>query len=92
MNLKQSIYGLLFIWCSIVSAQHNTTLYLIGDSTMANKSNPDVNPEHGWGQMLPNLVSDSLVISNHAVNGRSSKSFITENLHQILQYILKPSS
>ncbi|WP_405328998.1 rhamnogalacturonan acetylesterase [Leeuwenhoekiella sp. LLG6367-2.1] len=89
MNLKQSIYGLLFIWCSIVSAQDNITLYLIGDSTMANKSNPDVNPEHGWGQMLPNLVSDSLVISNHAVNGRSSKSFITEGRWQVVLDSLK---
>tara|TARA_R110002020_G_scaffold296658_1_gene512323 strand:- start:117444 stop:118220 length:777 start_codon:yes stop_codon:yes gene_type:complete len=59
-------------------AQEKPTLYLIGDSTMADKKDPDQNPEHGWGQMLPQLLTDEIRVENHAVNGRSSKSFITE--------------
>ncbi|MGA9589036.1 MAG: GDSL-type esterase/lipase family protein, partial [Salegentibacter sp.] len=69
----------LLILCSLtVSAQQKPTLYLIGDSTMADKKDPDVNPEHGWGQMLPELMTSEIKVENHAVNGRSSRSFIDE--------------
>lgn len=59
-------------------AQKKLTLFLIGDSTMANKENPDKNPEHGWGQVLPQYMTSGIEIQNHAMNGRSSKSFRTE--------------
>ncbi|MDN3594879.1 rhamnogalacturonan acetylesterase [Zunongwangia endophytica] len=59
-------------------AQKTPSLYLIGDSTMADKRDPEENPEHGWGQMLPELMTDNIHIENHAVNGRSSKSFLSE--------------
>ncbi|WP_223154562.1 rhamnogalacturonan acetylesterase [Aestuariibaculum sediminum] len=55
-----------------------TTIYMIGDSTMANKKNPETNPEHGWGQVLPEYVMDNVEVDNRAVNGRSSRSFLTE--------------
>ena len=54
------------------------TIYTIGDSTMANKKNPEVNPEHGWVQVLQQFFNDNVVVDNRAVNGRSSRSFITE--------------
>ena len=53
-----------------------TTIYLIGDSTMANKVKPDENPERGWGQVLPIFFNDNTIIDNRAINGRSTKSFI----------------
>lgn len=55
-----------------------TTIYMIGDSTMSDKKNPDTNPEHGWGQVLAQFFNKSIKIDNRAVNGRSSKSFIAE--------------
>jgi lysophospholipase L1-like esterase len=54
------------------------TLYLIGDSTMADKPDPAHNPERGWGQALPQFVDGGVTVDNHAVNGRSTKSFIAE--------------
>lgn len=63
---------------TLIMAQQKPTLFLIGDSTMANKENPDKNPEHGWGQVLPQFLTNGIEIQNHAVNGRSSKSFRTE--------------
>lgn len=72
----------------MVSAQQ-PTLYLIGDSTMADKKDPDKNPEHGWGQMLPELMTSAITIENHAVNGRSSRSFIDENKWKTVQNKLK---
>jgi lysophospholipase L1-like esterase len=52
-------------------------IFLIGDSTMADKPLID-NPEHGWGQMLPVFFSDNVRIYNHAKNGRSTRSFLYE--------------
>ena len=54
------------------------TIFLIGDSTMSDKPNPIENPERGWGQMLPQFFNENVTIKNFAVNGRSTKSFITE--------------
>jgi len=56
-----------------------TTIYCIGDSTMANKKDPDTNPEHGWAQVLQPFFKDNIIIENKAVNGRSTKSFLNEN-------------
>ncbi len=53
------------------------TIHLIGDSTVADKPLDD-NPERGWGQILPRYFDEKVVIRNHAVNGRSTKSFIDE--------------
>ncbi|MEH6405881.1 MAG: rhamnogalacturonan acetylesterase [Leeuwenhoekiella sp.] len=77
-DFRPFLAGICLLISTVIFAQQKPTLYLIGDSTMANKSDPTKNPEHGWGQMLPDLLNDSIVVSNHAVNGRSSKSFITE--------------
>ena len=54
------------------------TIFTIGDSTMANKKLDGGNPERGWGMMLPGFFSEDIRVDNHAANGRSSKSFITE--------------
>ena len=54
------------------------TIFMIGDSTMANKKIDGGNPERGWGMMLPGFFSEDIRVDNHAADGRSSKSFITE--------------
>jgi DNA sulfur modification protein DndE len=56
-------------------------IFLIGDSTMADKPLED-NPERGWGQMLPEFFSENVEVHNHAKNGRSTKSFIKEGRWQ----------
>lgn len=70
-------------------AQKKPTLFLIGDSTMANKENPDKNPEHGWGQVLNQFFTTGIEIQNHAMNGRSSKSFRTEGRWNTIEKQLK---
>lgn len=54
------------------------TIFMIGDSTMANKTLRGGNQERGWGQMLAGFFTDDVRVDNHALNGRSSKSFIDE--------------
>lgn len=55
-----------------------TTVYIIGDSTAANKDISNGKQERGWGMVLQGFFSEEVRIENHAVNGRSSKSFIDE--------------
>lgn len=76
--MKKLLLTFYIFFAALLFAQQKPTLFLIGDSTMANKENPDKNPEHGWGQMLPLLMTSGIEIQNHATNGRSSKSFRTE--------------
>ncbi|WP_343694551.1 rhamnogalacturonan acetylesterase [Flavobacterium sp.] len=71
-------YLILFVIISTSCLAQKTTLYTIGDSTMANKKDPDKNPEHGWAQVLQPFFNDNVVVVNKAVNGRSTKSFINE--------------
>lgn len=67
------------------------TIYLIGDSTCADKPLDD-NPERGWGQVFPNFFTSNVIIENHAVNGRSTKSFRTEGRWQKILDQLKPGN
>jgi lysophospholipase L1-like esterase len=55
-------------------------VFMIGDSTMANKP-PDL-PERGWGMAFAELFVDPTMVQNHAMNGRSTKSFIDEGRWQ----------
>ena len=52
-------------------------VFIVGDSTAAAKLS-EKRPETGWGEMFPSLFTQEVEFQNHAVNGRSSKSFIDE--------------
>lgn len=71
-------YLLIICLFSVACFAQKTTLYTIGDSTMANKKDPERNPEHGWAQVLQPFFTENIVVENKAVNGRSTKSFINE--------------
>ena len=77
MGMKNLLIVIVLL-VSLNATAQKPTIYLIGDSTMANKKNPEENPEHGWGQVLPEFFNDKISIDNRAVNGRSTKSFIDE--------------
>ncbi len=56
------------------------TIALIGDSTVATYDpRPKDKPElTGWGQVLGERMTDRVTVKNHAVSGRSTKSFRAE--------------
>ena len=74
MNKITIFIGLILL----LSCNSNPTIYLIGDSTMSDKSE-DAMPEKGWGQLLPEFFNGEIQIVNCAKNGRSSRSFIYES-------------
>lgn len=62
--------------------QPRMTIFLAGDSTMAPKL-ADKRPETGWGEMLGGHFKEGKVrIENRAMNGRSTKTFISEGRWQ----------
>ena len=65
------------------------TIHAIGDSTMADKPDPENNPERGWVQMLPAFITSADTVINHAVNGRSTRSFINEKRWEAVYAQLK---
>lgn len=71
-------------------ANDTVTVFMIGDSTMANKPLSKENQERGWGQMLPMYLTGPVKVDNHAVNGRSSKSFINEGRWDKVMAKLRP--
>ena len=77
---------LLFQNCS--SEKGHFTIYAIGDSTMADKK-PGKYPETGWCQVLGAYLDESITVENHAMNGRSSKSFIEEGRWKAVRDSLK---
>ena len=82
-----SLVGLLGMMS--FSFQKKTTIYIIGDSTAANKQ-PKAYPETGWGMELQSFFKNSVVVDNRALNGRSTKSFLNENQWQPIIEKLQP--
>ena len=66
------------------------TVFMIGDSTMANKDTTGGKQERGWGMVLQQYFDSHVVVDNHAVNGRSSKSFINEGRWDKVLNKIKP--
>lgn len=88
--MKKIIYCLLVAMMTMCTTpQEKIKVYMIGDSTMANKPLENENQERGWGQVLPAFFNENVVIDNHAKNGRSSKSFIDEGRWQVVLDSLK---
>lgn len=81
MNIK-----FIFIWLTSIlgiytmysSQDDGITIFMIGDSTMANRPYIDGNPVKGWGQVFGLYFNSSVSVENHAKSGRSTKSFIDE--------------
>lgn len=53
------------------------TLFIAGDSTAAIKGASE-KPMTGWGEYLQGHFSSSIKVKNCAINGRSTKSFLSE--------------
>ena len=61
--------ALLLLSAFIAERKDPITIFMIGDSTMANKSLKNGNIERGGGQMLPGYFTEEVVVDNYAMNG-----------------------
>lgn len=65
------------------------TLYIAGDSTAAQKSGAE-KPMAGWGEFLPSRFQSGVTVSNWAINGRSTKSFIDQGRLEAISREIAP--
>jgi len=73
------------------SKDKTTTIFVIGDSTAANKDTTGGKVERGWAMMLQRCFNPEYIrVDNHAVNGRSSKSFIDEGRWDKVLSLIRP--
>src|SRR5699024_6911121 len=63
-------------------------VYLAGDSTV--QTYHEDQDQAGWGQFIQHYFTDRVQVHNHAIGGRSSKTFIQEGrLDEIIASIAK---
>src|SRR4051812_34450912 len=59
--------------------QEKPVLYIIGDSTVKNGSGTGSDKLWGWGSFLASYFDTTRIdVQNHAIGGRSSRTFITD--------------
>jgi lysophospholipase L1-like esterase len=87
--LLRTLFGIVLCTLLGLSGDRQIRIFLIGDSTMADKSLIG-NPERGWGQVFPIFFNEGVEVENHARNGRSTKSFLAEGRWQAVYDKLQP--
>jgi PelA/Pel-15E family pectate lyase len=78
MGIRRVAAGLaLILVAAFVTPEKTIRVWLIGDSTMADKE-IKAYPETGWGMPFAFFFDSTVTVDNRAKNGRSTKSFIAE--------------
>lgn len=86
--IKILIFIMLLSLVSLAQKQ-SITVFLTGDSTAAKKLS-EKRPETGWGEIFQQFFDDKkVIIDNHAMNGRSTRTFISEGRWQVVMDKLK---
>lgn len=90
-EMKKSIIIILAIFIVtssfLILKKDKPTLYIIGDSTVRNTNRPQC----GWGEKIPDFFDTSKIhISNQAMAGRSTRTFIKEKRWDKVLSTLKP--
>ncbi|WP_321332451.1 rhamnogalacturonan acetylesterase [uncultured Bacteroides sp.] len=66
-------------------------VFIVGDSTVKNGRDDGSNHQWGWGHFFSDMVDTTKVsVENHALGGRSSRSFITEGLWDKVLSAVRP--
>lgn len=89
MSIKSYLLFISLFFLNFKSNPKETiTLYIIGDSTAANKQ-AKAFPETGWGMEFGSFFNQDVKVDNRAQNGRSTKSFINEKRWEAVITTLK---
>ena len=89
-NLLFAAFVALLLLTTAATNDKTTTIFIIGDSTAANKDLSKGKLERGWGMALQCFFDDNIVVDNHAANGRTSLTFFKEGRWQKVLQQLKP--
>ena len=76
---------------TIADKKTKPVIYIIGDSTVKNGSGKGDGGLWGWGDFLYQRIdTNKIAVRNHAIGGRSSRTFITEGRWDRILGLLKP--
>jgi lysophospholipase L1-like esterase len=78
---RKILFGVFTLMAFALPAKKKVRVYLIGDSTMC-LYEPQRGPITGWGMPFATFFDSSVVIDNRAKGGRSTRTFLGENLWQ----------
>lgn len=88
--ITASLIILAVIGWSFGSVQNKPTLYIIGDSTVKNGSGAGSDSLWGWGNFISHhLDTVKIDVQNHAIGGRSSRTFLTDGRWETIMKTLK---
>lgn len=75
-----SAFFAVILFCSFIVFQHNKpVVYIIGDSTVKNGDGTGKDTLWGWGSFMQGYFDTSRIdVQNHAIGGRSTRTFITD--------------
>lgn len=89
-NIPLIIAILLYVGLAAFGPAKKITVWIIGDSTAANKR-PEAYPETGWGMKFQQFFdSNQVLVENRALNGRSTLSFRNQGHWQRVLDSLEP--
>lgn len=82
------LLSITLVFCSFfIIKKDKPTVYIIGDSTVRNTNRPQC----GWGEMLNEFIDTTQInISNQAMAGRSTRTFIKEKRWDKVLETIKP--
>ena len=69
---------LALMFTGFTSSSKKTRIFIAGDSTAQTYIEARDGLIKGWGQMLPNFLDGNVEVVNHAMGGRSTKTFLNE--------------
>jgi lysophospholipase L1-like esterase len=85
------LFALAFLASAFLWQDSKPVLFIIGDSTVKNGDGSGKNKQMGWGTLLPQFFDSSrITVENHAIGGRSSRTFITDGRWDKILARLKP--
>jgi lysophospholipase L1-like esterase len=74
-----AVLSFLLLVSFLIPKKQKPVFYIIGDSTVRNGDGTGKNLQWGWGSFIADHVDTmKLGVSNQAIGGRSSRTFITE--------------
>ncbi len=81
MKKIKLLLAIILLSSFIQPIKRKTKVYLIGDSTIAIKETKAY-PETGWGMPFAYFFDSTIEVDNRAKNGRSTRTFMSENRWQ----------
>jgi rhamnogalacturonan acetylesterase len=73
------LFAIFVVASSFLFQKEKPVLYIIGDSTVKNGDGTGKGSQWGWGSLIAaSFDTTRIAVQNHAIGGRSSRTFLTE--------------